>query len=111
VPDLRIQIENHDRHVIVRIAGQGALDTTAALQQALSELAAQQPDVVVLDLSGLDFAASLFMGTLVQFRGQLKQAGGSVRLACLQPAVAAAFERAQLLWIFPVFDSVEAALA
>jgi anti-anti-sigma factor len=106
---LRIELVEDDRGAVVRVVGQGALGTAEQLQSALRDVAEGQPARIVVDLSGLSFASSLVMGTLIWLNGRVKQYGGVMKLAALQPKVLEAFEAARMSWAVPIFDSVEAA--
>src|SRR5262249_45089217 len=68
------------------------------------------PSLIVFDMAGIGFAASLFMGALVAFRRGIVRNGGQVRLAALQPNVEAAFRTARLGELFPILATVQAAL-
>lgn len=107
---LRIETEASDDATIVRLIGEGHLGDAAMIAEAFDALVADKPALVVVDMSGLSFAASLTMGALVKLRGQIKQLGGSMRMAALQPLVAEAFSRARLDWTIPTFPTVEQAL-
>jgi anti-anti-sigma factor len=77
----------------------------------LTRLLARRPHLVVFDLAGLTFVASLVLGALVSFRRALARHGGKVTPAGLQPAVKEVFHAAGLLALFPVSETVAEALA
>lgn len=108
--DLRIETEVTEDATIVRMIGEGHLDDAKKIAEAFDALVETKPALVVVDMSGLSFAASLTMGALVKLRGQIKQGGGSLRMAALQPMVAEAFSMARLDWTIPTFPTVEQAL-
>jgi anti-anti-sigma factor len=106
----RIDITETRQGLIVRIEGEAGYLAADALQGPLTRLLARRPHVVVLDLAGLTFLASLVLGALVSFRRALARHGGRVKLAGLQPAVRETFHTAGLLTLFQVSETVAEAL-
>ena len=105
-----VAIEKRQNAVIVRMAGEGRLETAGDLKSTLEPVLAQNPERVVFDLGDVTFASSLFMGTLIQFRNQARRDGCRVSMCGLQESVAKAFEVARLEWIIPTFSSIDEAL-
>ena len=108
---ITIDIENRKEGLVVHLAGEGQLASSRTLQESLRPILDVTPKLVVLALAQVTFASSLFMGSLVQFRGLVKQQGGQVKMCCLQEPVATSFEMARLDWIIPTFATLEEALA
>jgi anti-anti-sigma factor len=87
--------------MVIRIKGEGRVDSAGPLLDALLAPAARRPAVVTLDLSELRFISSLAMGVLVGFRRSIVRSGGRVCLAeGLQPAVEQALTQTRLLDLF-----------
>src|SRR5262249_32351444 len=110
VKELQIEIEPITSGVLVRLTGEAIVGNVDRLQSSLLGIMAQRPALIVFDMAGIVFAASLFMGVLVTFRRGIVRNGGQVRLAALQPGVEAAFRTARLGELFPILSTVQAAL-
>jgi anti-anti-sigma factor len=65
---------------------------------------------VVVDLSRLTTVSSAFLDTIVAIQQRLKSAGGALKVCGLRPAVAQAFESAELDTIVEVYPDEETAL-
>ncbi len=65
---------------MVRLTGEAAVGSVDRLQTSLLGIAALRPSLIVFDMAGIGFAASLFMGALVAFRRGIVRNGGQVRL-------------------------------
>jgi anti-anti-sigma factor len=119
IPDRRTQplarlvadIEERPQGTVVRIVGEATIEEINALRAHLMFVASCRPRLVVLDLAQLRFMGSLGWGALVEFRSGLVRAGGSIRLAGMQPHIEEAFRSLHLHQLFPHDQSVEAALA
>lgn len=108
---IEMNLEMRDELFIVHLHGDGDLDAATELKKHFDQLLADLPHRVVLHMDGVGFASSMFMGTLVQFRGRMKKHGGHVSMCALQPRVAEAFTTARLDWIIPTFATLDQALA
>ena len=110
VKKLIVDTNSHPSGLIVRIVGEAGIDNVSTLEGELLKISALRPPLVVFDLSGLDFIASLGMGALMSFRQGVVRNGGTVRVAAAQPAVLDAFKRACLNALFNTCNSVDEAL-
>src|ERR1035441_4794014 len=68
VKKLIVDTNSHPSGLIVRIVGEAGIDNISTLEGELLKISALRPPLVVFDLSGLDFIASLGMGALMSFR-------------------------------------------
>jgi len=107
---LQVEIVPVTGGVLVRLTGEAAIGCVDRLQSSLVRVTALHPSLIVFDLAGIAFAASLFMGALVSFRRGVVRNGGQVRLAAMQPKVESAFRSARLEELFPILSTVQAAL-
>jgi len=108
--NLSVHAETHPSGLIVRVTGDAGVDNVPVLEQELNKLSAKHAPLVVFDLSGLDFIASLGMGALMAYRQGVVRHGGMVRLAAAKPSVLDAFKRACLNALFNTCSSVDEAL-
>lgn len=109
--DLEFQFSETPAGHVLKISGEAGIPQCAALERQMTMICARRPKRVVFDLSGLTFIGSLGMGCLVDARRGLKPWGGEVVLAALQPLVLEALTHASLNRAFPIFATVEQALA
>ena len=107
---LDLQVTELDRGVLVKIVGDAGVTQVAKLEHELSMVMLRRPPLVVLDMAQLSFVSSLGMGALVSFRRSVTNKGGQVRLANVPPMIRDGFRRARLDLLFPMFDTVDAAL-
>jgi anti-sigma B factor antagonist len=107
---LQVESKKKGKAVVVAIRGDAGMAFVGQLQQELSRVLEAKPELVVLDLTDLAFISSMGMGTLVNFRNGVGKAGGTVKLAALQPMLAEAFRRARLTEMFEIHPNVDAAV-
>lgn len=103
-------IEERDRSVVVRLAGELDLWNSDAVRGALREGAARQPRRLVVDLANVAFVDSTTLGALLEARAAVGDAT-SLRLAAPAFAVRRTLDVSGLTQHFAVFESVDAALA
>lgn len=94
----------------------GRLDHAAAdgfqgALQAQMEACIAGQDLLVLDLSGVSYIASIGLRALMIASKQAKAKGGTLVVAALQPIVKEIFEISRFTAIFTIFPSVRDALA
>jgi anti-anti-sigma factor len=68
-------------------------------------------DRVVLDLSGVEYVASVGLRALMLAHRRVKAEGGVLVVAALQPVVQEIFEISRFTMVFRVFPTVRAAIA
>lgn len=107
---LKIEIEQLPQAVVAQLVGEAGMDEADELDRNLRLLSAARPALVVLDLSGISYIASMGIGALVKFRNEVSHAGGRVVLAALRPLVLDTFKLAGLLRVFPNFPTVDEAI-
>lgn len=108
---IQVETDHQGKCLIVRLAGEGDFDSARPLWSEFNQLLQQQPPRMVLDMSQVSFASSVFMATLIQLRGKLRQQGATLCMFGLQQPVATAFEVARLDWIIPTFSTLDEATA
>src|SRR4051812_28727192 len=84
---LTVEASPHPSGLIIKITGDAGVENIETLEGELTKLSAQRPPLIVFDLSGLEFIASLGMGALMSFRKGIVRNGGVVRIAAAKPAV------------------------
>jgi anti-anti-sigma factor len=108
---LHVEIHESAEAIVIRLEGEAGLAAASGLQGPLNAVMARRPRLVVFDLAGLSFAASLFLGTLVAFRRGVVRQGGRVKLAAPTAPLLEALISTRLIDLFEVADSAAAAVA
>jgi len=100
--------------IVLSVSGRVDHATAEAFKEALlGQLGtcATDQDRVVLDMSGVDYIASVGLRALMLASRQAKAQGGVLVTAALQPLVREVFEIAHFTLIFKTFPSVRDAVA
>ena len=108
---LKIDVQQQGSSAVVRLEGSAGIYDDDSLRQSLENLADQNVQIVVLDLASLDFIESAGLAAIVFGHLKNRHHQGQIRLAAPRDAVLQVIRRARLDILFPVFDSVEQALA
>jgi anti-anti-sigma factor len=95
---------------IIRVRGELDFGTTPRLAERLAGLPAPGQSLI-FDLSGLEFCDSSGLGALIAAHKATRAAGGHVHLAAVTPIVLTAIHVTSLDQMFPLHESVAAALA
>jgi anti-sigma B factor antagonist len=98
---------------ILRVGLHGRMDITGveAIAMPLTALTAPAGRRVIVDLSGVDFLASIGVRTLLQNARALNLRGGAMGLCGARPVVAQVLESAGVGNVVPVSSDVDAARA
>jgi anti-sigma B factor antagonist len=96
--------------VVIRVAGEFDMLTASPFHDALWPRLDTTGRTVVLDLTEVGFLGSSGLAELVAARDTVTRAGGSLVLVADGRTVLRPLEVTGLLHLFPVHDSVEAAL-
>lgn len=95
----------------IRLSGRLDMQGADAIDLKLTSLAATQKAFVVLDLSLVDFCASIGISVIVRTARALSSRGGRLVLLSPTPSVADVLVRTQIDQIIPVFDDLAVARA
>ena len=97
-----------DGYVEVQIDGRLVASCSETVQTVLDK-ALQQDRNLLIDLSKMTHIDSSGLGVLVRTRQKSREAGGTVRLACLQAHPRIVFDITKVFRVFEIFDTVEEA--
>lgn len=112
IPELNITVkEPGDDTLVVHLAGELDLVTTHSLQERLWPLLDQPYRAVLLDLSEITFLGSTGLADLVNARERASRSGIRLLLVATSRAVLRPLEATGLRSMFPIYSSVDAALA
>jgi anti-sigma B factor antagonist len=107
---LQLDVRRDEGGVV--ISAHGSVDALDApqLQEQLQRLIPQTRQVIVLDLSDLDFIGPDGLDALLTVRNALQVHHGQIRLVHPNPEIHRMLEVTRLTEILPIFDTVEQAL-
>jgi len=106
-----VQRVTHGNRVVLRVAGEVDIVTTATLRAELAELIAQHHTDLVIDLTNVTFIDSTGLGVLVGALRSVSAEGGRVELVTANPQVLKALRLTALSRIFTIHPDVTTALA
>ncbi len=106
-----IEETRHGDTPVISVVGEIDVATAPSLRERLANQEAADASVVVVDLSGVTFLDSTALGVLVGAYRRLDDAGGALRLVVVEPRILKVLEITDLISVFPIFDSVDAAVA
>lgn len=108
--DLRLRSRKSGAASVVEVGGEVELHSASQLRDELMRASEVENPCVVVDLSRVTFIDSTGLGVLV---GALKRVRerGALSLVCPQRAVKRVFEITGLTQVFPMFDTLEEAVA
>jgi anti-sigma B factor antagonist len=97
--------------VLVKLFGRISLGRDCQdVEWAVDELIRDSRKKVVFDLTELDYLDSMGIGIIVMCCGRMKEAGGELRLASLQPRIADLMKMTRLDQIFRFYPTAAAAI-
>jgi anti-sigma B factor antagonist len=107
---LTIDVQRRGQTVIAKLAGYANMETSSELQDRLVGLIDEQTRQLILDLSELEFISSPGLGALIAAHLQCRHNKGVVKLIEPKPPIMKLLEVTKLNKLFPIFDSVDAAI-
>jgi anti-sigma B factor antagonist len=99
------------RYSVVVLAGEVDATNSDELYGVLESVVAQQPRLLIVDMSELSFMDSTGLRMLLRSSRALDQQGGVLALAAPQISVARVLELTRADQLIPVYDSVADAIA
>lgn len=97
--------------VVFSLAGRMDAENAPQFEQQCRARIAEGQTGLVVDLGELTYVSSMGLRSFISLAKTLQDKGGAVRLCRLRGLVKQVFEITGLLGSFPVYESVEAALA
>jgi anti-sigma B factor antagonist len=107
--DLQVSTRDGRGCTVVRVAGELDMDTRPQLRNVLDELADEGVRQLVLDMTDLTFMDSSGLGLLVEVLKRLRDVGGRLSLASVQPSVRNVLTLSALDQAMAIHDTVAAA--
>ena len=109
--DLRLEVSEQGGWSVVEVGGEIDVATAPRLREQLITLVNKQKYRIVVSLEAVDFIDSTGLGVLISGLKRVKTHDGEFVLVCTEPRILKVFDITGLLKVFPVFDSVDAAVA
>jgi anti-sigma B factor antagonist len=108
--DLSLDSHQAGERTVVAVGGEIDVYTAPKLRDRLVELVNAGHYHLVIDLEDVDFLDSTGLGVLVGALKRVRVHQGSLRLVCTQERLVKIFTITGLAKVFPIYDSVEAAV-
>jgi anti-sigma B factor antagonist len=109
--DLDVDTSTRDSATVLSLRGEIDVYTSPRLRQALIDLIAQDATNIVVDMEKVDFLDSTGLGVLVGGLKRVKAKAGSLKLVVTQDKISKIFEITGLTKVFPIFSTVDEAVA
>ena len=97
--------------VLLKVVGRMDAENAHQFQATCEEWISRGATCLLLDLSELQYVSSMGLGCFLAVAKVLQARSGSVILCRLQGLPRQVFELTRLIGLFPVFDTMDAALA
>lgn len=111
VVDLLMSVRPGRGCTVVEVRGELDMATAPQLREGLQRLVDAGDRQVVVDMAGVGFLDSSALGALVVTFKSLRDVGGRLILAAVQPAVRSVLEVTSVDRVIDIYDSVQAAEA
>ena len=106
---MTIETISLDKAVVLKVAGRIDARTTEQFDAACERLIQDGATHVVMDLAELQYISSAGLSSILRFAKQLKGKGGVVVISGLQGLVKQVFELTNLIAVFRVYETADAA--
>jgi anti-sigma B factor antagonist len=111
VMDLKLAVQDHGDHAMIKVGGEVDLATSPQLQAVLIDLIDRGFHQLIVDLGRVSFLDCAGIGMLVNTRCRVQAHGGSLKLARPRPFVRQVLEVTGMTTVFPIDSSPGEALA
>jgi anti-sigma B factor antagonist len=108
---ISLDVRTVDGGIVVVVTGEVDMVTTPQLRDCVQDQIAEQPSVLVLDLSGLSFLGSSGLAVLVESLEQCRAKEITLRLVCTSREVLRPMEATGLTELFEIYPDLETAAA
>jgi anti-anti-sigma factor len=108
---MEIQATRREGAVVIKVSGRMDAANAGQFRLECEQWIAQGATHIVAELSDLQYVSSAGLSCFLAVAKSLQARAGSVILCRLQGLPRQVFEMTRLIGLFPVFDTVDAALA
>jgi anti-sigma B factor antagonist len=109
--DVRLSIRPGRECTVVKVAGELDLATSPQLRDGLPRILDAGTRTVVVDLAGVGFMDSSALGAIIVVFKALREGGGRLCLAAVQPPVRSLLAVTSVDPVIDIYDTVQAAEA
>jgi anti-sigma B factor antagonist len=109
--DLSLTTRTEGDRTVVVVGGEIDVYTAPKLREQLVDLVNAGKYHLVVDMEGVEFLDSTGLGVLVGGLKRVRAHDGSLRLVCTQERILKIFRITGLTKVFPIHDTVEAAVS
>lgn len=109
--DLSVTSREQGDRTVVEVSGEIDVYTAPVLRERLNDLVGEGHHHLVVDMEKVDFLDSTGLGVLVGGLKRVRSHDGSLHLVCTQEKILKVFRITGLTKVFPIHDSVDAAVA
>ena len=109
--DLDLNVRKEGGHAVLEVAGEIDVYTAPKLREKLIELVSEGSYHLVVVLEKVDFLDSTGLGVLVGGLKRVRSHEGSLELVCTQEKILKIFRITGLTKVFPIHESVAAAVS
>jgi anti-sigma B factor antagonist len=109
--DLSLATRTEGDRTVVEVGGEIDVYTAPKLREQLVDLVNAGKYHLVVDMEGVEFLDSTGLGVLVGGLKRVRAHDGSLRLVCTQERILKIFRITGLTKVFPIHETVEAAVA
>ena len=108
--DLKIEVDEKDGVVLLKLNGEVDVYTAPKLKSRLVDLVDQGKFKIIVDLEEVDFMDSSGLGVLVGGLKRVRSHDGAIALICTQENILKIFRITGLVKVFPIFENREQAV-
>jgi anti-sigma B factor antagonist len=109
--DLRLDVSEQNGWSVVEVGGEIDVATAPRLREQLITLVNDQRYRIIVSLEAVDFIDSTGLGVLISGLKRVRTHDGEFALVCTEPRILKVFEITGLLAVFPVFGTLDEAVA
>jgi anti-sigma B factor antagonist len=109
--ELSVVTRREGVRMVISVTGEIDVYTAPTLRERLNELVADGEYHLVVDMAGVDFLDSTGLGVLVGGLKRARSHEGTLQLVCDQEKILKVFRITGLTKVFPIYTSLEGALA
>ncbi len=109
--DLSLATRTVDNNTIIEVGGEIDVYTAPKLREQLVSLVNAGSHHLIVDMEGVEFLDSTGLGVLVGGLKRVRAYDGSLKLVCTQERIVKIFRITGLTKVFPIYTSIEEALA
>ncbi len=106
-----IESTQNGANVVLKVIGRMDAGNAQAFEEACTSWVNRGSKILIIDMSELAYVSSMGLRSLVMVGKLLQTKGGTLRLSALTGLVKQVFEITRLSSVFPMHDTVDAALA